>query len=114
MDVTAAIGLVTDNERGNWIRLRQTSFYFSAGVLHLFRSFLLLLFFYIHIILISFFFPALSPIFPPGRRSSLGALSGHKWSLIACNGDELIVGRSESMGDCFLLYTAGFGAGGRP
>lgn len=41
-----------------------------------------------------------APSTPPSSLS-LRALSSHKWSLIASNGDELIVVQTESIGDCF-------------
>lgn len=67
----------------------------------------------LHILLYFYVLTLLAPSSLPSFLS-LRALSSHKWSLIASNGDELIVVWTKSIGDCFLLYTVGYSAGRRP
>lgn len=80
---------------------------FASCPSHCFPSLLL------HILLYFYVLALLTPSSPPSFLS-LRTLSSHKWSLIASNGDELIVVWTKSIGDCFLLYAVGYSAGRRP
>lgn len=100
-----AVLTVIERKKGNWIL---NGGFFTLFIISVHFPFFSCLF---HFLLLpkSFILPlALNSFFyPPALLipvSSLSALSSHKWSLIASNGDELIFAWNKSIEDCLFFF----------